>query len=28
MIEAPETGKNVRYASIWRSDIVPEGGRP
>ena len=28
MIEAPETGKNVRYASIWRSDIVPEAGRP
>ena len=28
MIEAPETGKKVRYASIWRSDIVPEAGRP
>ena len=28
MIEAPATGKNVRYASIWRSDIVPEAGRP
>lgn len=28
MIEAPETGRNVRYASIWRSDIVPEAGRP
>jgi cell wall-associated NlpC family hydrolase len=28
MIEAPFTGANVRYASIWRSDIVPFGGRP
>jgi cell wall-associated NlpC family hydrolase len=27
MIEAPHTGANVRYASIWRSDIV-SGGRP
>jgi cell wall-associated NlpC family hydrolase len=28
MIEAPMTGMFVRYASIWRSDIVPYGGRP
>jgi len=28
MIEAPQTGEFVRYASIWRSDIVSEGGRP
>jgi cell wall-associated NlpC family hydrolase len=25
MIEAPETGKNVRYASIYRSDLVGAG---
>ena len=28
MIEAPHTGAFVRYASIWRSDILPYGGRP
>ena len=28
MIEAPYTGANVRYASIYRSDLVPYGGRP
>jgi len=28
MIEAPHTGAYVRYASIWRSDILPFGGRP
>jgi cell wall-associated NlpC family hydrolase len=28
MIEAPFTGAFVRYASIWRSDILPYGGRP
>ena len=28
MLEAPHTGEFVRYASIWRSDIVPFGGRP
>ena len=28
MIEAPHTGAFVRYASIWRSDILPFGGRP
>jgi cell wall-associated NlpC family hydrolase len=28
MIEAPRTGLPVRYASIWRSDIVAYGGRP
>lgn len=28
MIEAPRAGVPVREASIWRSDIVPEGGRP
>jgi cell wall-associated NlpC family hydrolase len=28
MIEAPMTGMFVRYASIWRSDIVAYGGRP
>ncbi len=28
MIEAPHSGAVVRYASIWRSDILPYGGRP
>ncbi|MGV8968542.1 MAG: C40 family peptidase [Cellulomonas sp.] len=28
MIEAPHAGALVRYASIWRSDILPYGGRP
>ena len=28
MIEAPQTGSFVRYASIWRSDLLPYGGRP
>ena len=28
MIEAPHAGAFVRYASIWRSDILPYGGRP
>jgi cell wall-associated NlpC family hydrolase len=28
MIEAPYTGANVRYGSIYRSDLVPYGGRP
>ncbi len=28
MIEAPFTGAFVRYASIWRSDLLPYGGRP
>jgi len=28
MIEAPYTGAYVRYASIYRSDLVPYGGRP
>jgi cell wall-associated NlpC family hydrolase len=28
MIEAPYTGAQVRYASIYRSDLVPYGGRP
>lgn len=28
MIEAPRTGLNVRYAPIWRSDLLPYGGRP
>jgi peptidoglycan DL-endopeptidase CwlO len=28
MIEAPHTGAYVRYASIWRSDLLPYGGRP
>ncbi|GAB3072678.1 C40 family peptidase [Pedococcus soli] len=28
MIEAPHTGANVRYASIYRSDLLPYGGRP
>lgn len=28
MIEAPRTGLNVRYAPIWRSDLLPDGGRP
>jgi cell wall-associated NlpC family hydrolase len=27
MIEAPQTGEVVRYASIWRSDLVG-AGRP
>jgi len=28
MIEAPYTGASVRESSIWRSDILPYGGRP
>jgi len=28
MIEAARTGTPVRYSSIWRSDILPYGGRP
>ena len=28
MIEAPHTGAQVRYASIYRSDLLPYGGRP
>ncbi|HET7477236.1 MAG TPA: NlpC/P60 family protein [Dermatophilaceae bacterium] len=28
MIEAPHTGAQVRYANIWRSDILPDVGRP
>jgi len=28
MIEAPYTGADVRYASIYRSDLLPYGGRP
>jgi cell wall-associated NlpC family hydrolase len=28
MIEAPHAGAVVRYASIWRGDILPYGGRP
>ncbi|MFZ1373712.1 C40 family peptidase [Nostocoides sp.] len=28
MIEAPYTGAVVRYASIYRSDLIPYGGRP
>ena len=28
MIEAPHAGANVRYANIWRGDIVMEVGRP
>ncbi|WP_157044181.1 C40 family peptidase [Nostocoides australiense] len=28
MIEAPYTGAVIRYASIYRSDLVPYGGRP
>jgi cell wall-associated NlpC family hydrolase len=28
MIEAPHTGASVRYASIYRSDLLPYGGRP
>ena len=28
MIEAPYTGAQVRYSSIYRSDLVPFGGRP
>ena len=28
MIEAPYTGANVRYGSIYRSDLLPYGGRP
>ncbi|KRE56465.1 C40 family peptidase [Phycicoccus sp. Soil748] len=28
MIEAPHAGANVRYASIYRSDLLPYGGRP
>ncbi|MGZ4696359.1 MAG: NlpC/P60 family protein [Oryzihumus sp.] len=28
MIEAPYTGAEVRISSIWRSDLLPYGGRP
>lgn len=28
MIEAPRTGYQVRYASIYRSNLLPYGGRP
>jgi peptidoglycan DL-endopeptidase CwlO len=28
MIEAPRAGLPVRYASIWRSDLIAYGGRP
>jgi cell wall-associated NlpC family hydrolase len=28
MIEAPHIGADVRYASIYRSDLLPYGGRP
>jgi cell wall-associated NlpC family hydrolase len=28
MIEAPHAGANVRYASIYRSDLLPYAGRP
>ncbi len=28
MIEAPHSGAVVRYASIYRSDLLPYGGRP
>ncbi len=28
MIEAPHTGANVRYSTIYRSDLVPLGSRP
>ncbi len=28
MIEAPHTGAQVRYSSIYRSDLLPYGGRP
>jgi cell wall-associated NlpC family hydrolase len=28
MIEAPHTGAQVRYASIYRPDLLPYGGRP
>ncbi|WP_168583544.1 C40 family peptidase [Gephyromycinifex aptenodytis] len=28
MIEAPRTGLNVRYSSIYRSSLLPYGGRP
>jgi len=28
MIEAPHTGDVVKVSSIWRSDILPYGGRP
>jgi peptidoglycan DL-endopeptidase CwlO len=28
MIEAPHTGAVVRYSSIYRSDLLPYGGRP
>ncbi len=28
MIEAPRTGLDVRYASIYRDDLLPFGGRP
>jgi cell wall-associated NlpC family hydrolase len=28
MIEAPHTGAVVRYASIYRYDLLPYGGRP
>lgn len=28
MIEAPRAGLPVRYASIWRADLIAHGGRP
>jgi len=28
MVEAPYTGADVRMSSIWRSDLLPYGGRP
>jgi cell wall-associated NlpC family hydrolase len=28
MIEAPHTGAQVRISSIYRSDLLPYGGRP
>jgi len=28
MIEAPRAGLSVRYASIWRPDLIAYGGRP
>jgi cell wall-associated NlpC family hydrolase len=28
MIHAPYTGTVVKIASIWRSDLIPYGGRP
>jgi cell wall-associated NlpC family hydrolase len=28
MIEAPRTGVQIRYSSIYRSSLLPYGGRP